>query len=117
MYITVTIPSIRTVVTPVEGVDTREDQIEALRVLSAGNTLIIVLLGGVLALQVRELNGMFFFMENGAQIHSPFFFFFFRGMSRAPKGGQEWARRLEMKEVAKIAAEEAKEREGVKKDQ
>ena len=61
MYITVTIPSIRTVVTPVEGVDTREDQIEALRVLSAGNTLIIVLLGGVLALQVRELNGMFFF--------------------------------------------------------
>lgn len=83
MYITVTIPSIRTVVTPVEGVDTREDQIEALRVLSAGNTLIIVLLGGVLALQ----------------------------------GGQEWARRLEMKEVAKIAAEEAKEREGVKKDQ
>jgi hypothetical protein len=57
MYITVTIPSIRTVVTPVEGVDTREDQIEALRVLSAGNTLIIVLLGGVLALQVRELNG------------------------------------------------------------
>jgi hypothetical protein len=54
MYITVTIPAIRTVVTPVEGVDTREDQIEALRVLSAGNTLIIVLLGGVLALQVRE---------------------------------------------------------------
>jgi len=46
-----------------------------------------------------------------------FFLFFFRGLSRAPKGGQEWARRLEMKEVAKIAAEEAKEREGVKKDQ
>jgi len=54
MYITVTIPAIRTVVTPVEGVDTREDQIEALRVLSAGNTLIMVLLGGILALQVRE---------------------------------------------------------------
>jgi ER membrane protein SH3 len=89
MYITVTIPSIRTVVTPVEGVDTREDQIEALRVLSAGNTLIIVLLGGVLALQVRELNGMcLFFGECGAQIHtlSPSFFFF-RGLSRAPKGG------------------------------
>jgi len=75
MYITVTIPSIRTVVTPVEGVDTREDQIEALRVLSAGNTLIIVLLGGVLALQ----------------------------------GGQEWARRLEMREVGKIEAKEKKE--------
>ena len=75
MYLTVTIPSIRTVVTPVEGVDTREDQIEALRVLSAGNTLIIVLLGGVLALQVRDSNGI------GAQIHSlthslvSFFFF------------------------------------------
>jgi ABC-type Fe3+ transport system permease subunit len=53
MYISVTIPAIRTVVTPVEGVDTREDQIEAMRVLSAGNTLIMVLLGGILALQVR----------------------------------------------------------------
>jgi hypothetical protein len=53
MYITVTIPTIRTVVMPVEGVDTREDQIDALRVLSAGNTLTMVLLGGVLALQVR----------------------------------------------------------------
>ena len=72
-----------------EGVDTREDQIEALRVLSAGNTLIIVLLGGVLALQVRELNGMCLFMENGAQITtSPsFFFFFFRGLARAPQRG------------------------------
>jgi len=83
MYITVTVPTIRTVVTPVEGVDTREDQIEALRVLSAGNALIMVLLGGVLALQ----------------------------------GGQEWARRLEMKELAKIAAEEAKEKEARKKEQ
>jgi hypothetical protein len=103
----------------VEGVDTREDQIEALRVLSAGNTLIIVLLGGVLALQVRELNGMCLFRgEWSTDVHTPsFFFFFFRGLSRVPKGGQEWARRLEMKEVAKIAAEEAKEREGVKKDQ
>jgi hypothetical protein len=54
MYITVTIPTIRTVVMPIEGVDTREDQIDALRVLSAGNTLTMVLLGGVLALQVRS---------------------------------------------------------------
>jgi hypothetical protein len=54
MYISVTVPSIRTVVTPIEGVDTHQDQIDALRVLSAGNTLIMVLLGGVLALQVRE---------------------------------------------------------------
>lgn len=70
MYLTVTIPSIRTVVTPVEGVDTREDQIEALRVLSAGNTLIIVLLGGVLVLQVRELNGI-----GAAHSFSPSFLF------------------------------------------
>ncbi|KAI0305946.1 Shr3 amino acid permease chaperone [Multifurca ochricompacta] len=83
MYITVTVPAIRTVVTPVEGVDTRADQIEAMRVLSAGNTLIMVLLGGILALQ----------------------------------GGQEWARRLEAREWAKIAAEEAKERETKKKIQ
>jgi len=83
MYITVTIPTIRTVVTPLEGVDTREDQIAALRVLSAGNTLIMVLLGGILALQ----------------------------------GGQEWARRLELKELAKIAAEEAKAKEADKKKQ
>jgi hypothetical protein len=120
MYITVTIPSIRTVVTPVEGVDTREDQIEALRVLSAGNTLIIVLLGGVLALQVRELNGMCFFCgEWSTDSLSPSLppFFFFGALVTGTKAGQEWARRLETKEQAKIAAEEAKEREGVKKDQ
>lgn len=54
MYITVTVPSIETVVTPVEGVDTRGDQIEAMQILSAGNTLIMVLLGGILVLQVRS---------------------------------------------------------------
>ena len=71
MYITVTIPSIRTVVTPVAGVETREDQIDALRVLSAGNTLNMVLLGGVLALQVRETARPFFLS-----------FFFFSGLSK-----------------------------------
>lgn len=96
MYITVTIPSIRTVVTPVEGVDTREDQIEALRVLSAGNTLIIVLLGGVLALQVRELIGMCFFknLENGALTDPPslfLFFFFCHGNQRGDRSGRgDW---------------------------
>ena len=54
MYITVTIPAIQTVVTPVAGVDTRDDQIEAIQVLSAGNTLIMLLLGGILVLQVRS---------------------------------------------------------------
>ena len=61
MYISVTVPSIRTVVTPIEGVDTHHDQIDALRVLSAGNTLIMVLLGGVLALQVRGDVHMYIF--------------------------------------------------------
>ena len=116
MYITVTIPAIRTVVTPVEGVDTREDQIEALRVLSAGNTLIIVLLGGVLVLQVRETTSVLWRAEHRSHDSlSPFFLLL--GARHAQKGGQEWARRLETREVAKIAAEEAKEREGVKKDQ
>ena len=78
-----------------EGVDTREDQIEALRVLSAGNTLIIVLLGGVLALQVRELNGMclFFFVENGVQITTslPLFFFFRAPHNRGGRSGRgDW---------------------------
>jgi hypothetical protein len=88
MYITVTIPAIRTVVTPVESVDTREDQIEALRLLSAGNTLIMVLLGGVLALQVRER--AFYFVESGATdtiLSSPSFFFFFFLVARTRGGG------------------------------
>lgn len=45
-----TIPALRTIVTPVE-VDTREDRIEAMRVLAAGNTIITLLLGAILALQ------------------------------------------------------------------
>jgi hypothetical protein len=49
---TVTIPALRTIVTPVEG-DTRADRVEAMRVLSAGNTIIVVILAGVLLLQVR----------------------------------------------------------------
>ena len=53
VYLSVGVPACRTIAQPVEGVDTREDQIEALRVLSAGNTIIIALLGAVLALQVR----------------------------------------------------------------
>ena len=56
MYLTVGIPASRTIATPVEGVDTREDQIEALRLLSAGNTIIIALLAGVLFLQVRTFS-------------------------------------------------------------
>jgi len=54
VYITVTIPALRTIVNPVVGVDTRDDQIEAMRVLSAGNTIMVVLLGAVLILQAGE---------------------------------------------------------------
>lgn len=52
VYLSVDIPASRTIATPVEGVDTREDQIEALRILSAGNVIMIVLLGAILTLQV-----------------------------------------------------------------
>lgn len=54
LYTTVVIPGVRTVANPLD-VDTREDQVEALRVLAAGNTLIMVCLGLVLTLQVRSL--------------------------------------------------------------
>ena len=40
---------------PVEGIDTREDRIEAMRVLAAGNMIKMCLLGAVLALQVRGI--------------------------------------------------------------
>jgi hypothetical protein len=54
VYLTVTIPALRTIVTPLEGVDTREDRIEAMRVLSAGNVMIVVGLGAILVLQVSD---------------------------------------------------------------
>ncbi|KAG6333542.1 hypothetical protein ID866_5553 [Astraeus odoratus] len=67
VYLTVTIPGLRTIVTPTE-VDTRADRIEAMRVLAAGNTIMMVVLGAILALQ----------------------------------GGQEYARRVELKEAAAV---------------
>ncbi|KIK48132.1 hypothetical protein CY34DRAFT_72631 [Suillus luteus UH-Slu-Lm8-n1] len=70
VYLAVSVPSLRTIVTPAD-VDTRADRIEALRILSAGNTIIMVVLGAVLVLQ----------------------------------GGQEYARRAEVRELAKIEAE------------
>ena len=53
VYLTVGIPACRTVADPVPDVDTHDDQVEALRILSAGNTIIIVLLGAILTLQAR----------------------------------------------------------------
>jgi hypothetical protein len=70
VYLAVTVPSLRTVVTPVD-VDTRADRIEAMRILSAGNTIMMVVLGAILVLQ----------------------------------GGQEYARRAEVRELAKVEEE------------
>jgi len=54
VYVAVTIPALRTIVTPIKDVDTREDQIEALRILAAGNTIIVVILGAILVLQAGQ---------------------------------------------------------------
>jgi hypothetical protein len=51
VYMTVVIPTLRTIVTPEES-DTRQDRIEAMSILSAGNIIIMVCLGLVLLLQV-----------------------------------------------------------------
>jgi ER membrane protein SH3 len=85
----VAIPSLRTIATPAEG-STREDRIEAMRVLSAGNTIIIVILVGVLLLQV-SLNPM------DDRITLLFL-----------QAGEEYARRAEAKELAKIIEAEKK---------
>ncbi|KAL5531646.1 hypothetical protein ACEPAG_4523 [Sanghuangporus baumii] len=54
VYLSVSIPSLRTIVDPVVDVDTRGDRIEAMRILAAGNTIIMVLLGAVLFFQGGE---------------------------------------------------------------
>lgn len=55
IYLSVIIPSLQIIATPVET-DTRESQIEALRVLSAGNIIIIGLMALILVMQVRILS-------------------------------------------------------------
>lgn len=50
VYMSVVVPGLRTIVTPVAG-ETEELRREAVRVLAAGNTLIVFCLVGVLALQ------------------------------------------------------------------
>lgn len=54
VYLTVTISSLRTIVNPVENVDTRADQVEAMRILSAGNVIIVGCLGLILVLQAGQ---------------------------------------------------------------
>ncbi|TDL23657.1 hypothetical protein BD410DRAFT_814310 [Rickenella mellea] len=82
VYLSVTIPSLRTIVDPVPKVDTREDRVEAMRILAAGNTIIIVLLGAILCLQA----------------------------------GQEYARRVTAKELARLDALEKETNAAAKKD-
>lgn len=55
VYVGSGIPALRTVVDPIPDVDTREDRIEAMRVVGASNTIIIALLGIVLFFQVSKL--------------------------------------------------------------
>ncbi|KAF8742526.1 hypothetical protein AX14_003924 [Amanita brunnescens Koide BX004] len=50
VYLTVTIPALRTIAAPLPA-DARETRIEAVRVLSAGNIIMMFALIGVLALQ------------------------------------------------------------------
>ncbi|KAF9820891.1 hypothetical protein IEO21_01118 [Rhodonia placenta] len=53
VYLSVGVPASKTVAAPLES-EPPSVQVEALRVLSAGNTIMIVLLGAVLALQAGE---------------------------------------------------------------
>jgi len=53
VYVTVIIPSLRTIVIPLE-IDSKEDRLEAMRVLSAANIIIIGCLGGILTLQAGQ---------------------------------------------------------------
>ena len=104
VYITVDIPALRTIVDPVPGVDTREDQVEAMRVLSAGNVIMILSLGAVLILQASPR----------LVCDSKDFIFV------TQQAGQELASRLEAKEVARIAREERESKAKIvdeKKDQ
>ncbi|KAJ2931828.1 hypothetical protein H1R20_g5267, partial [Candolleomyces eurysporus] len=54
VYISVVIPGLQAIAKPVKDVDTRDVQIEALRVLSAGNVIIIASLLLVLLLQAGQ---------------------------------------------------------------
>ncbi|THV08243.1 hypothetical protein K435DRAFT_958844 [Dendrothele bispora CBS 962.96] len=54
VYMTVIIPMLATTAEPLE-VDTRADRIEALRVLSAANVIVIVCLGAILFLQAGQV--------------------------------------------------------------
>ncbi|KAF5383534.1 hypothetical protein D9615_003690 [Tricholomella constricta] len=88
VYITVTIPALKAIVTPLEDAENREeafeDRVQAMQVLSAANVIIMVCLALVLVLQA----------------------------------GQEYARRAEAKGIAKLEEEERRKATPIeKKDQ
>jgi hypothetical protein len=58
VYVTVTIPALRTIVDPLAE-DSRNDRVEAMRILAAGNTIIMFVLGAILALQASVYNSLF----------------------------------------------------------
>lgn len=99
VYLSVTIPSLRAIAEPTKE-EIYNDQVMALRVLSAGNIIIIGSLLLILALQVRGLIG-----KHSWIIHSLWL-----------QAGQEWARRQEANALAtsgmkekEVAAVEKKE--------
>ena len=63
-----------------------------------------------------ELGVIFFFNIFGFNFIYLFYILSTRARTHV-QGGQEWARRLELKELARIAAEEAKAKEADKKKQ
>lgn len=55
MYAAVIVPTLKTIVVPLEEESTM-DRIEAIRVLAAANVIIMICLGLILTLQVRLLS-------------------------------------------------------------
>jgi len=54
VYLTVTVPGLQTIVEPAEGDEEVAARLDALRILSAGNILIMFCLGGILVLQAGQ---------------------------------------------------------------
>jgi len=103
LYVTVTIPSLRTVVTPLQE-ETKQNQVQALCVLCAGNVIIIVCLLAVLALQVQPTAAFSRLLVCLVFLHS----------YTCLQAGQEYAHRQDVRQFARMGkGTEA----GLKKDQ
>ncbi|KAG8220872.1 hypothetical protein J3R82DRAFT_2369 [Butyriboletus roseoflavus] len=126
VYISVTIPCLRTIVTPVE-VDTMDDRVNAMKILSAGNTIMMLALGAILGLQASPNSRRPICSSGGAtpsdaRFSSQAGYIHSRGVPvSAPSafakaarcflgfGGQEYARRIELKGLAKLEKVEKEE--------